>query len=280
MTRLVTAELLMSASAPAPGSCSRSGRRSRSRSPTSSPTSSTRTTPARTCRPAPGEPGRDAPGRLPVLRRGAGAHARRPHRRQRVRLGDAEDALHARPGRLRVFGAKLIAWPRPCSSSCSSSTCWVRWRAGRSPRTRGRTSPGRARGSSSGASPAAGSCSPSGRRSASSRRGHARHRPRDRHRHPLCVRRRGPAERARPRGQPPGGLVEFFVRANGYSLVAVLGVSADDVSDTGPGSFSGPFVAGRPGAARPGGLPRRVRRGRGLAPPLARRRVNAQAAFA
>ena len=52
--------------------------------------------PARTCRPAPGEPGRDAPGRLPVLRRGAGPHARRPHRRQRVRLGDAEDPLHAR----------------------------------------------------------------------------------------------------------------------------------------------------------------------------------------
>jgi ABC-2 type transport system permease protein len=40
------------------------------------------------------------------------------------------------------------------------------------------------------------------------------------------------------------GLVEFFVRANGYSLVAVLGVSAEEVSDTGPGSFSGPFVAG------------------------------------
>jgi ABC-2 type transport system permease protein len=40
------------------------------------------------------------------------------------------------------------------------------------------------------------------------------------------------------------GLVEFFVRANGYSLVAVLGVSSDDVSDAGPGSFSGPFVAG------------------------------------
>ena len=39
------------------------------------------------------------------------------------------------------------------------------------------------------------------------------------------------------------GLVEFFVRANGYSLVAVLGVSADDVSDSGPGSVSGPFVA-------------------------------------
>jgi ABC-2 type transport system permease protein len=40
------------------------------------------------------------------------------------------------------------------------------------------------------------------------------------------------------------GLVEFFVRANGYSLVAVLGVSSEDVSDSGPGSFSGPFVAG------------------------------------
>jgi ABC-2 type transport system permease protein len=39
-------------------------------------------------------------------------------------------------------------------------------------------------------------------------------------------------------------LVEFFVRANGYSLVAVLGVSADDVGDRGPGSFSGPFVPG------------------------------------
>jgi ABC-type transport system involved in multi-copper enzyme maturation permease subunit len=39
-------------------------------------------------------------------------------------------------------------------------------------------------------------------------------------------------------------LVEFFVRANGYSLVAVLGVSANDVSDSGPGSFSGPFVGG------------------------------------
>jgi ABC-2 type transport system permease protein len=40
------------------------------------------------------------------------------------------------------------------------------------------------------------------------------------------------------------GLVEFFVRANGYSLGVVLGVSAEDVSDTGPGSFSGPFVGG------------------------------------
>jgi ABC-type transport system involved in multi-copper enzyme maturation permease subunit len=38
-------------------------------------------------------------------------------------------------------------------------------------------------------------------------------------------------------------LVEFFVRANGYSLVVPLGVSSDDVGDRGPGSFSGPFVA-------------------------------------
>jgi ABC-type transport system involved in multi-copper enzyme maturation permease subunit len=39
-------------------------------------------------------------------------------------------------------------------------------------------------------------------------------------------------------------LVQFFLRANGYSLVAALGVAADDVSDRGPGSFSGPFVSG------------------------------------
>jgi ABC-2 type transport system permease protein len=39
-------------------------------------------------------------------------------------------------------------------------------------------------------------------------------------------------------------LVQFFLRANAYSLVAGLGVSADDVADNGPGSFSGPFVSG------------------------------------
>jgi ABC-type transport system involved in multi-copper enzyme maturation permease subunit len=39
-------------------------------------------------------------------------------------------------------------------------------------------------------------------------------------------------------------LVEFFLRANGYSLVAALGVSTEDVADRGPGSFSGPFVSG------------------------------------
>jgi ABC-2 type transport system permease protein len=40
------------------------------------------------------------------------------------------------------------------------------------------------------------------------------------------------------------GIVEFFLRANGYSLVAALGVSAADIADSGPGSFSGPFVSG------------------------------------
>jgi ABC-2 type transport system permease protein len=39
-------------------------------------------------------------------------------------------------------------------------------------------------------------------------------------------------------------LVQFFLRANGYSLAATLGVSAEDVGDRGPGSFSGPFVSG------------------------------------
>ena len=40
------------------------------------------------------------------------------------------------------------------------------------------------------------------------------------------------------------GVVEFFLRATGYSLVIALGVPADDFSDRGPGSFSGPFVGG------------------------------------
>jgi ABC-2 type transport system permease protein len=37
-------------------------------------------------------------------------------------------------------------------------------------------------------------------------------------------------------------LVEFFLRANAYSLVTGLGVPTDDVANNGPGSFSGPFV--------------------------------------
>jgi ABC-2 type transport system permease protein len=39
-------------------------------------------------------------------------------------------------------------------------------------------------------------------------------------------------------------VVEFFLRANAYSLVARLGVSTDAMRDNGPGSFSGPFVGG------------------------------------
>lgn len=39
-------------------------------------------------------------------------------------------------------------------------------------------------------------------------------------------------------------IVEFFLRANAYSLVTTLGVAADDVANNGPGSFSGPFVGG------------------------------------
>ena len=39
-------------------------------------------------------------------------------------------------------------------------------------------------------------------------------------------------------------LVEFFVRANAYSLVTGLGVSRDDVAENGPGAFSGPYVDG------------------------------------
>jgi ABC-type transport system involved in multi-copper enzyme maturation permease subunit len=39
-------------------------------------------------------------------------------------------------------------------------------------------------------------------------------------------------------------LVELFLRANAYSLVEGLGVSARDAAGNGPGSFSGPFVGG------------------------------------
>lgn len=39
-------------------------------------------------------------------------------------------------------------------------------------------------------------------------------------------------------------LVEFFLRANAYSLVTALGTSREAMSDNGPGSFSGPFVDG------------------------------------
>jgi ABC-2 type transport system permease protein len=39
-------------------------------------------------------------------------------------------------------------------------------------------------------------------------------------------------------------LVELFLRANAYSLVESLGASAADVENNGPGSFSGPWVGG------------------------------------
>jgi ABC-2 type transport system permease protein len=40
-------------------------------------------------------------------------------------------------------------------------------------------------------------------------------------------------------------LVEFFLRANAYSLVIGLGVSPDDIEANGPGAYSGPFVDGQ-----------------------------------
>jgi ABC-2 type transport system permease protein len=39
-------------------------------------------------------------------------------------------------------------------------------------------------------------------------------------------------------------LVEYSLRANGYSLVSALGVASDSLADNGPGAFSGPFVDG------------------------------------
>jgi ABC-type transport system involved in multi-copper enzyme maturation permease subunit len=37
-------------------------------------------------------------------------------------------------------------------------------------------------------------------------------------------------------------VVEYFLRANAYSLVAALGVSTEALADNGPGGFFGPFV--------------------------------------
>lgn len=39
-------------------------------------------------------------------------------------------------------------------------------------------------------------------------------------------------------------VVKFFLRANTYSLAAVVGASAEAAAGNGPGSFSGPFVSG------------------------------------
>jgi ABC-2 type transport system permease protein len=38
-------------------------------------------------------------------------------------------------------------------------------------------------------------------------------------------------------------LTQVFLRANGYSLAAALGASVDSIESSGPGSFGGPFVA-------------------------------------
>jgi ABC-2 type transport system permease protein len=39
-------------------------------------------------------------------------------------------------------------------------------------------------------------------------------------------------------------LVEYFLRANAYSLVTTIGVPTETLTDNGPGSFFGPFVGG------------------------------------
>jgi ABC-2 type transport system permease protein len=38
------------------------------------------------------------------------------------------------------------------------------------------------------------------------------------------------------------GFVEYFLRANAYSLVTAIGVPTESLGDSGPGSFFGPFV--------------------------------------
>jgi ABC-2 type transport system permease protein len=44
-------------------------------------------------------------------------------------------------------------------------------------------------------------------------------------------------------------LTNVFVRANGYSIATALGASVDSIESSGPGSFAGPFVDGLQGVA-------------------------------
>ena len=44
-------------------------------------------------------------------------------------------------------------------------------------------------------------------------------------------------------------LTQAFLRANGYSLAAALGASVDSIESNGPGSYSGPIVASAPALA-------------------------------
>jgi ABC-2 type transport system permease protein len=44
-------------------------------------------------------------------------------------------------------------------------------------------------------------------------------------------------------------LTEVFLRANGYSIAAALGATVDSIQSSGPGSYSGPLVDGLQGAA-------------------------------
>ena len=49
-------------------------------------------------------------------------------------------------------------------------------------------------------------------------------------------------------------LTNVFLRANGYSLATALGASVDTIGSSGPGSFSGPFVGGAQALAVLGAL--------------------------
>jgi ABC-2 type transport system permease protein len=44
-------------------------------------------------------------------------------------------------------------------------------------------------------------------------------------------------------------LTDVFLRANGYSIAAALGATVDSIESSGPGSYSGPLVSGLQGAA-------------------------------
>ena len=190
------------------------------------------------------EPGRHAHGRVPVLRRGAGAELGVLAVGSEYGWGTFKMHFTQGPGRLHVFAAKLLAlgvalvpfvlvvFVAGALSSYAIASAKGRMSRGHPPR------------SCCAASVRLADPGDLGGPGHPARRRLARHVAGNRHRHSLRVRNRGPAERSGERGERPRPVVQFFLRANGYSLAAVLGVSVDDVSDNGPGSFSGPFVGG------------------------------------
>ncbi len=154
--------------------------------------------------------------------------------------GTLKTLFTQRPGRLHVFGAKLLALAATLVASYSSSFRWGPSRATPSPCVKERTPRGRPCHFSSAGLPPAGSVwAAFGVLLSILFRGTA-----------LAVGVgilyalviEGLLSALATQVSLLDPLVELFVRAGGYSLIVGLGASPEDAGDRGPGSYSGPFV--------------------------------------